>query len=109
MGALWKLAPGVRTTKDRGTIMARKRTIEIYSAGCSICEETIAAVREIACDSCEVTVLQMSDPAVAARASALGIRSLPTVVIDGELAPCCEGRGPDITVLRAAGVGQPLE
>jgi hypothetical protein len=26
---------------------------------------------------------------------ALGIRSLPAVVIDGTLADCCAGRGPD--------------
>jgi hypothetical protein len=29
------------------------------------------------------------------------------VVIDGALADCCSGRGIDVDVLRAAGLGQP--
>jgi hypothetical protein len=36
----------------------------------------------------------------------LGIRSVPAVVINGKLADCCAGRGPEEAVLRAAGVGQ---
>jgi hypothetical protein len=36
------------------------------------------------------------------------IRSVPAVVIDGTLADCCAGRGPDEAMLRAAGLGQPL-
>ncbi len=88
--------------------MGRKRTIEIYSAGCPVCQEAIASVREIACDSCEITVMDMGDSAVSARAGSLGIRSVPAVTVDGKLAACCEGRGLDIAVLRAAGVGQPL-
>ena len=38
----------------------------------------------------------------------LGIRSVPAVVIDGALADCCAGRGPDMTTLRRAGLDQPL-
>jgi hypothetical protein len=29
-------------------------------------------------------------------------------VIDGALADCCAGRGPDMAALRQAGLGQPL-
>jgi hypothetical protein len=39
---------------------------------------------------------------VAARAKQHGIRSLPSVVVDGQLAGCCAGRGPDETILRQA-------
>lgn len=87
--------------------MSQKRNIEIFSAGCPACEDTIALVRQLACPSCDVSVLDMKDAAVAKRAKALGIRSVPTVVIDGELADCCAGRGPDEAVLRAAGIGVP--
>ena len=38
----------------------------------------------------------------------LGIRSVPAVVIEGKLASCCEGRGPDVAALKAAGLGSPL-
>jgi hypothetical protein len=87
--------------------MSGKRTIEIFSAGCPACEDTIALVNRVACPSCEVSVLDMNDPAVARRAKGLGIRSVPAVVVDGALADCCAGRGPKEATLRAAGVGRP--
>ncbi len=87
--------------------MSAKRKIEVFSAGCPACEETIALVNRVACPSCEVSVLDMKNPGVASRAKSLGIRSVPAVVIDGKLADCCAGRGPDEAVLRAAGLGQP--
>ena len=61
-----------------------------------------------ACPSCDIHVLDMNDPDVAARAKNLGIRSVPAVVIDGKLADCCSDRGPDLDTLKAAGLGQPL-
>ncbi len=88
--------------------MSNKRIVEVFSAGCPACEETIALVNRVACLSCEVIVLDMKDPAVASRAKSLGIRSVPAVVIDGKLADCCAGRGPDETTLRAGGLGQPI-
>ena len=66
-------------------------------------------VQRAACPSCEVTVLDMRDPAVERRAKDLGIRSVPAVVIDGQLAECCTGRGVNEATLRAAGLGQPLK
>ena len=89
--------------------MSNKRTIEIFSAGCPVCDETIAQVKAESCASCDVQVLDMRDPETAARAKDLGIRSVPAVVIDGKLAGCCAGRGVDLVVLRKAGLGQPLE
>jgi hypothetical protein len=88
--------------------MTRKRKIEIFSAGCPVCQETIARVRDAACPSCEVSVLDMKTLAVAKRARDLGVMSLPAVVIDGTLADCCAGRGPDLSVLKAAGLGRSL-
>ncbi len=87
--------------------MTATRTIEIFSAGCPACEAVVAQIREIACPSCEVTVLDMKAPEVAERAEALGIGSVPAVVIDGKPADCCAGRRPDMDVLRATGLGQP--
>ena len=88
--------------------MSNKRQIEVFAAGCPTCDAALDLVNEIACSSCEVSVRDMHDPQVASRAEALGIRSVPAVVIDGVLAECCAGRGPDETALRAAGLGQPL-
>lgn len=88
--------------------MATKRMIEIFSAGCAVCEEMVTRVKQLACPSCEVTVLDMRQPDVARRAKSLGVRSVPAVVMNGQLADCCAGRGPDEATLRAAGLGQPL-
>lgn len=86
--------------------MASRRRVEIFSAGCGVCAETIELVRRLACDACEVVVLDMAERAVAVRAQQVGVRSLPAIVVDGRLADCCAGRGPDETALRAAGIGQ---
>lgn len=88
--------------------MAEKRQIEIFSAGCPVCDETIELVNRIACASCEISVLDMHDKQVAARAEKLGIHSVPAVAINGKLADCCSGRGVDEKTLRDAGIGQPL-
>lgn len=88
--------------------MTTKRKVEVFSAGCSACQETIALINSMTCPSCEVTVLDMHDPKVSSRAKSLGIRSVPAVVIDGKLADCCTGRGPEEATLRAAGLGQPM-
>ena len=87
--------------------MTQKRKIEVFSAGCPACEDTIQLVNSLACPSCEVTVLDMRHAEVAKRAKEVGIRSIPAVVINGELADCCV-RGVDAEALRARGVGQPL-
>ena len=87
--------------------MSNTRRVEVFSAGCPACDETISLVRATACPSCDVSVLDMNDAGVADRARQLGIRSVPAVVIDGTLAGCCTDRGPDEATLRAAGLGQP--
>ena len=82
------------------------KKIEIFSAGCALCDDTINLVNRMVCPSCEVSVLSMNDPETAQRAKELGIRTVPAVVIDGKLASCCANRGTDEAVLRAEGVGQ---
>ena len=88
--------------------MANRRQVEVFSAGCGVCEETVSLVKRIACDSCDVSVLDMRDDQVAKRAKRLGIRVVPAVVVDGELAACCENAGPTESTLREAGLGQAL-
>lgn len=89
--------------------MKNKRKIEIFSAGCAACTETIELVNRIACPSCEVSVLDMKDAKVASRAKSLGIRSVPAVVIiDGKLADGGPVRGPEEATWRQAGLGQAI-
>lgn len=71
-----------------------RRKVEIFSAGCAVCDELVERVRAIACPSCDVVVLDMQRDDVAERARSLGVSSIPAVAIDGTLADCCAGRGP---------------
>lgn len=88
--------------------MARTRKIDIFSAGCAVCEEAVSEIRALACPSCEIRVLDLKDDKVTAQAERYGIRSVPAVAIDGVLADCCTSRGIDTETLRAAGLGKPL-
>jgi glutaredoxin 3 len=85
--------------------MTTKRKVEVFTAGCACCDEAVQLVRDVACQSCEVTTLDMREPNVARRAKELGVRSVPAVVVDGKLAECCVGRGIDEETLRNAGIG----
>jgi glutaredoxin 3 len=81
--------------------MATRKKVEIFSAGCSACKETVEMVKRIA-SSHEVIIHDMNKSEIASRAKQYGIRSVPTVVIDGKLASCCTSRGPEEKVLQAA-------
>ena len=88
--------------------MEKKRKVEVFSAGCPMCEDAIAVVKRIACPSCEVIVRDMHDARVTQRAAVLGVRSVPAVVIDGKVADCCASRGLNVVALQAEGIGEPL-
>jgi predicted thioredoxin/glutaredoxin len=82
--------------------MAERRKIEIFTAGCTTCTETVELVKRIAGTTHDVEILDMHRADIAARAKRHGIRSLPSVLIDGKLAGCCAERGPDEAILREA-------
>ena len=85
--------------------MSEKRQVEIFSAGCPLCEETINLVQNLACESCEISILDTNDAEVDKRAKLLGVKSVPAVAVNGKLADCCSGRGPAEESLRDAGIG----
>lgn len=82
--------------------------IEIFSAGCPMCETAEAQVRELAGSHQEVVVHDLrTDPAAATQAVEAGVSVVPSIVVDGRLLGCCRNAGPDREELVAAGVGQP--
>lgn len=88
-----------------------KRKIEVFTAGCSICQPTVEMVKSLACSSCEVLVYNIVDPAqkeFLTKAQSYGVTVLPSVAVNGKLLPCCQGKGVCEAELRKAGVGQPL-
>ena len=79
--------------------MARKK-IEVFSAGCLTCKEAVEIVKRIAGSDHDVIVLDTHQSDVAARAKRLGIRSVPAVLVDGQIA-CSVGHGVDEAMLRS--------
>lgn len=88
--------------------MYKKPIVEIFSAGCPACQDTIDMINRMASECCDVRILDMHDAEVARRAKSLSVRSVPAVAVDGKLLACCAGRGPSENELKAAGVGQAL-
>lgn len=83
------------------------RKIEIFTAGCPICDEQVSKVKEAACSSCDIEVLNVKEnPEALKKSKSYKINSLPSVVIDGVLAQCCSNRGIDIEVLKSLGLGK---
>jgi glutaredoxin 3 len=74
----------------------------VFSAGCHTCREAVVTVRRLAGADHDVEVLDMHQDHVAARARQHGIQSVPSVVVDGQLAACCSGRGVYEAILRSA-------
>lgn len=86
-----------------------KRHVEVFTAGCPVCEPTVKLVEELACSNCEVTVYDLNFLGAIAAIEQYGIKSVPAVVVDGRLIACRAGGGYDREQLLAAGIGRPLE
>ncbi|KRG13408.1 glutaredoxin [Virgibacillus soli] len=87
-----------------------KRLVEVFTAGCSVCEGAVQQVKDLACDNCEVVVYDLNKKCdtleCEAKAKEYGVKSVPTVAINGKLVDCCNNNGINIDALKAAGLGQ---
>jgi len=86
----------------------QKRTVEVFTSGCPICESTVDLVKNLACPSCEVVIYDLTnDPnkEVQRKATLYGIKRIPAVVVAGKLLECCETSSVSEDILRQAGVG----
>ena len=77
-----------------------KNIIDIYSAGCSICNDTIDLVNSIADSGCEITIHDTQQKDVANELKKHNIKTVPAVAINGKFADCCTSQGVDAGVLR---------
>ena len=82
-----------------------KRTVEVFTAGCGLCDDALQRVRALVCESCDLQVHDLNTSAGIARARQHGVVRAPSVVINGQLAGCCDQGGIDESVLRGLGVG----
>lgn len=92
--------------------MENKRIIEVFTAGCGICEPTIEMVRQLSCSSCEIIIYDLSKPCdtkeCIQKAQQYNVKSLPAIAVNGILLNCYQKEGVSETELREAGIGQPL-
>lgn len=100
----WSSSP--RTTYEEADMATQKRKVEVFTAGCPVCEPVVEMVQRIACPSCDVTVYNVKDdPQAAARARAANVQRLPMVMVDGKPAECCQVGPVTEAGLRAVGIG----
>ncbi|MCJ8163274.1 glutaredoxin [Pontibacter sp. E15-1] len=87
-----------------------KRKVEIFTAGCPVCEPVVQMVKDLTCDSCDVTVYNMAemcdDKSCLAKAKAYGVVRMPAVAVDGKLLNCCQNNAITKEELISAGIGQ---
>ena len=74
-----------------------KRKVEIFTAGCLVCEPTVELVKKTACPSCEVIIYDLNEGCntneCRDKAKKYEIKQLPAIVVDGKLLDCCNSSG----------------
>ena len=87
-----------------------KRKIELFTAGCTICEPVVELVKSMACSSCEVVIYNLSQPGDSMecleKVKAYGIKSLPAIAVNGKLLNCCRNKIISVEELKSAGIGK---
>ena len=88
--------------------MSEKRRVEVFTAGCPVCQGVVDMVNEMACTHCDITIYNLNNDEGVDEAKAYGVTAVPSIAVNGHLLECCK-RGP-ITKkeLQAAGIGKPL-
>jgi glutaredoxin 3 len=66
--------------------MGEKRKIEVFTAGCSLCDDTLRLVKH-AVSSCGCEVIEQRCPPqrMCEEGETYGVRAMPTVVVDGAI------------------------
>lgn len=94
---------GLSAPPDKERTMTRK--VEVFTAGCPLCEPVVELVKRVACGQCDVTVHNLQDADGARRAKEANVQRVPMVLVDGKPAECCQAGPVTEGGLRAAGIG----
>lgn len=89
--------------------MADKRKVEVFTAGCPVCDPAVKMVRELACPSCDIHVHDLNKGCETdecrVEAEKYGLKTVPAVMVNGKVISCCDNEGLQEDELRAAGIG----
>ncbi len=87
-----------------------KRKIELFTAGCAVCEPVVEMVKAMACASCDVVIYNLSQPCETKecleKVKTYGIKALPAIAVNGKLLSCCQNKGISPEELINAGIGK---
>lgn len=61
------------------------KKIEVFTADCPFCKETLELIKKEACSECEVIERRCSGEECCEPAKDYGIKAVPTVVVDGKI------------------------
>ncbi|MFH6983329.1 thioredoxin family protein [Marinoscillum luteum] len=87
-----------------------KRSVEVFTAGCPVCDPVVKMVKDLACEQCEITVYDLiklcDDKVCLSKLEEYGIKKVPAIAVNGSLLSCCENHGISKEELIKAGIGQ---
>ncbi len=86
-----------------------KRQIEIFTAGCPVCDPVVQLVKDTICENCEITVYNLSEQCESKicikKMEEYGVKRLPAIAVNGELIGCCKNIEITKEELIKAGIG----
>lgn len=62
------------------------KRIEVFSADCPLCRDTLGLIKQEACKECEIIERKCSGDECCQPAKDYNIKAVPTVVVDGKIA-----------------------
>jgi hypothetical protein len=80
-----------------------KRQVEIFTSSCSLCDEAVRMVQDLACPSCEVLVYNLRDDLE--KAQQYSVNAVPAIAINSTVVITGKSNREQ---LEAIGIGQPL-
>ncbi len=87
-----------------------KRQIEIFTAGCPVCEPVVQLVKETTCGNCEITTYDLvklcEDKICLQKLEEYGVKRIPAIAVNGKLLNCCQNNVITKEDLISAGIGQ---
>ncbi len=86
------------------------RRVEVFTAGCPVCDDTVRLVQSLASPSCEVTIYDLREGCATnecrKKASHYGITAVPAIAVNGVLLESCRRASITADHLREAGIGR---
>lgn len=86
-----------------------KKQIEVFTAGCPVCEPVVQLIKDTAGKDCEITIHNLSEQCESkicvTKMEEYGVKRLPAIAVDGKLLGCCKNIDITKTDLVNAGIG----